>query len=150
LLLTNQTPPTKPGFNQMKTLTPDEKFFYDQAGYSYDPKTETQEQGRIKCAKRLAQAELCAKQNRVRYEWERDDITSKDFSDEKPYYSLYVCVAYHNGKAIDSLGGIDFGRGNRPHGQPYKRVVEAELSLDFYGEQINSFNAACSDIETVA
>ena len=37
-------------------MTPAE-FFFTHAGYSYDPKTETPEQGRAKCAQRLAEAE---------------------------------------------------------------------------------------------
>lgn len=32
------------------------------------------------------------------------------------------------GETLGSLCGIDFGRGNEPDGQPYARVVEAELA----------------------
>ena len=39
-------------------LTVDQLFFYENAGYSYDPKTETPEQGRIRCARDLADAEM--------------------------------------------------------------------------------------------
>src|SRR4051812_20711304 len=34
-----------------------EQFFYDHAGYGYDPKAETAEQGRERCARELAAAE---------------------------------------------------------------------------------------------
>lgn len=34
-----------------------EKFFYDHAGWSHDPATETSEQGRERCARELAAAE---------------------------------------------------------------------------------------------
>ena len=34
-------------------MTKQEQFFYDHAGWSYDPKTETPEQGRERCAKDL-------------------------------------------------------------------------------------------------
>lgn len=134
----------------MKTLTPDEQFFYDQAGYSYDPKTETQEQGRIKCAKRLAQVESFAKSKGIRYYWRRDqEIDSRDFSDEKPFYPLYECSAELNGESIGGLCGIDFGRGNKPTGQPYKRVVEAEIVWDAFHEWEESQAMACRDIETL-
>jgi hypothetical protein len=34
------------------------------------------------------------------------------------------------GKVVQSLGGVDFGRDGDPWGQPYARVVEAELALE--------------------
>lgn len=133
----------------MKKLTEAQQFFYDHAGYSYDPKRETAEQGRANCADHLAKVEAYAKQVGIRFEWEKDDIDSRDFSDEKPYYKLHVCIAYLNGKVVGSLGGIDFGRNGSPHGNTYKRVVEAELACDAYSEFINSHDAACRDIATI-
>lgn len=131
-------------------LTDQEQFFYDNAGYSYDPKTQTWEEGRIECAKHLAAVENHVKQSRIRFEWRVDQLCdSSEFSDEKPYYSLYECTALKNGKGIGSLGGIDFGRGNTYRSQPYKRVVEAEIACEDYRESVNQHLAACCDIETV-
>lgn len=127
-----------------------EDFFYEWAGYSYDPKTETQEEGRRKCAANLAASERHAKRVGIRYEWRVDqDIDSREFSNEKPYYSLWSCFCYRDGECINSLHGIDFGRGKKPYGEPYKRVVEAELALDSWIEQVESQDAACRDIATV-
>lgn len=130
-------------------LSDAEQFFYDQAGYYYDPKTETENQGHIRCAKLLAATEQHAKSSGIRYEWERDDLTSREFSDERPFYPLWVCIARKGGEVIGSLCGIDFGRGIKPQGQPYKRVVEAELAIEDYQEQAESFRMACADIATV-
>ena len=51
----------------LKTKAPklavDEKFFFDNAGYSYDPKIETAVEGKIRCAKQLALAERAAQIN---------------------------------------------------------------------------------------
>src|SRR6267154_1105829 len=56
-----------------KSLTPAELFFYEQAGYSYDPKTETQEQGRVRCAKSMANDEATASaMEGWHYEWQDD------------------------------------------------------------------------------
>lgn len=40
-----------------RKLTPAEQFFYDHAGYSYDPKRETARTGRRRCAIQAAQTE---------------------------------------------------------------------------------------------
>lgn len=125
-------------------------FFYEQAGWCYDPKIETSDQGKMRCAVALAKAERHAKSVGVQYQWRVDQHTdSREFSDEKPYYSLWSCFCYRNGECINSLHGIDFGRGKKPHGDPYKRVVEAELALEDWHEKEESQDAACRDIATV-
>lgn len=108
-----------------------EQFFFDNASFSYDPKTETQEQGRERCAKLLARAEQFALENDFSYEWMQDEITSEDHSDDEPFYPLWVCVMRDSeGNIIDSLSAIDFGEGGEPWGNNYRRIVEAELALD--------------------
>ncbi len=112
------------------TLTAAEKFFFDHAGYSYDPVTETPEQGRIRCARNLAAAEALAREAGVSFAWEVDqDIDSSDFDDSTDPWALWTCVAYDcTGAVAASLGGVDFGRDGTPHGDDYRRVVEAELA----------------------
>lgn len=106
-------------------------FFLSQAGYSYDPKTETPMQGRIRCAQLLAAAEKTAKEQNVSFRWEVGDMDSSEFSDETPAWQLWSVVAYkEDGTVFASLGGVDFGRDGEPWGQPYKRVVEAELACE--------------------
>lgn len=106
------------------------QFFKEQAGYSYDPKTETQAQGRHRCALSLARAERLAKEKGMDFQWEPCDTTSEEFSNKRPFYRLWACQAHLEGEVVGSLGGIDFGRDVEPWGQPYKRVVEAELALE--------------------
>lgn len=139
-------------------MNTNEQFFYENAGWSYDPKTETSEQGRQRCAKLLAQAEAWAKSNGVSYEWSKDDITNKDAlapgifpiaaSEPGPEYRLDQVLCYHHGEIIGSLGGIDFGYGVHRSQSDYKRVVEAELVIDAYLEAVETNRCACADIAT--
>ena len=115
----------------MTTAQTDAQFFYDKSGYSYDPAKETKEQGRKRGARRLANAEAWASQTGVSFEWEQDDITNEEFSNSRPFYYLWRVLARDaSGKVVSSLCGVDFGRDQEPWGQPYKRVVEAELALE--------------------
>jgi hypothetical protein len=56
-----------------KQLTADQFFFYQNAGYVYDSKTETPEQGRLRCAKELAAAEAIGQRLGYAFEWEFDE-----------------------------------------------------------------------------
>ncbi len=114
------------------------QFFLKHAGYSYDPKKETQIEGRRKCARALAEAERKAYAKGFDFEWELDSMTSAEWLEDdedggknrKPW-NTWACVARdNNGKVIGSLCGIDFGRNGEPWGDPYRRVVEAELALE--------------------
>lgn len=106
-------------------------FFYENAGFSYDPKKESEEAGRKRCARALADAEQGARNLGYSFDWEPDEIDSSDFSDERPAWGLFVCVMYRpDGTVCGSLSGVDFGRDGSPHADPYRRVVEAELALE--------------------
>jgi hypothetical protein len=119
-------------------MTPTE-FFYEHAGYSYDPAKETADQGRERCARELAKAEAYARRAGIEFSWEVDrDCLSSDWldpsedggRDNSPWYT-WICTAYdESGSAMASLGGVDFGRDGSPHGDPYGRVVEAELAAE--------------------
>ena len=106
------------------------QFFYDHAGWCYDPKTETPEQGRNRCAQTLADAHRSALSAGYTFEWDIDpDTDSSEFLDG-PVYELYICVLVSpEGDSAGSIGGVDFG----PTGdasEDYGRVVEAELAAD--------------------
>lgn len=108
-----------------------EQFFFDNAGYSYDPKTETQDQGRERFAKQYAAAEAWARDNGYSFNWEIDPgIDSSDFSNERPAWQLYQVTMFNSdGEVVDSMGGVDFGRDGTPWGDNYRRVCEAEMSV---------------------
>jgi len=112
------------------------QFFYDHAGWSHDPQIETSEQGRRKCAELLARVTSRAFNDGVYFDWSIDPcIDSSDFSSKSNPWSLWVCRMYDsNGNMVDSLCAIDFGRDGSPHGDPYKRVVEAELALSCFSD----------------
>lgn len=109
------------------------QFFHEHAGYSYDPKTETKQQGRARCAKALADAERRGREQGLSFAWSVDpDTDSSEFSDEKPAWALWQCVCRDQpGTVRASLHAIDFGRDGFPcASEPYARVVEAELALE--------------------
>lgn len=123
----------------MGTLNAVEQFFYDNAGYSYDPTTETPEQGRERGAVLIASAECWARETAYSFNWGIDpDGDSSDWIDDdedggknREPWRVWECFMYdEKGNIAQSLHGIDFGRYGKPWGDVYKRVVEAELALE--------------------
>lgn len=114
------------------TLTTSEQFFYEHAGYSRDPKTETKEEARERCARELAAAEKIGENRGYEFHWEIDpDTDSSDFDDSSEPWHLWQVVAEdRHGEPFGSLGGVDFGRDGDPHGEHYARVIQAELALE--------------------
>jgi hypothetical protein len=117
-----------------KALTADQLFFYEHAGYSYDPKTQTAEQGRINCAKSLADAEATGKRLGYEFEWDWDadpDLSWMDEQERQQEHEVLCCriVDPENRRySLASLCGItdpDSG---------YRRVVEAELAQEAIAE----------------
>lgn len=122
------------------------EFFYENAGFSFDPQTETAEEGKRRCANELAEAERWASDAGLSFAWAVDpDVNSSDHSDEPDPYSLWECVARDmNGDTVASLGAIDFGRDGDPWDDPYRRVVEAELAVEARQHILNNESAAPS------
>ena len=108
-------------------------FFYQQAGYSYRPGTETPSQGRRRCARALAAAERKASRAGFSFAWSIDpDASSLDWDESgvEPW-ALWQCVCLNmKGDAIASLHAIDFSADGEPWSDPYRRVVEAELAME--------------------
>jgi hypothetical protein len=103
------------------------KFFYDHAGYSYDPNTETRIQGRKRCARNLADAEEQARANNWSFEWQDDwsvcdHVQEFDTYTEQPKTCEGCILRDESGKVLASLWCIDDADAN------YRRVVEAELA----------------------
>ncbi len=117
-------------------------FFFKHAGYSYDPKTETPYEGRLRSARLLTLAEKKAKSHSWSFRWTPDyDTLSSDWVEDNkdggknrnPWHT-WGCIAYDDeSKIVGSLWGIDFGRNGEPWGHTYRRVVEAELALEYFG-----------------
>ena len=115
-----------------QSLSRDEAFFFEQAGYSYDPKKETKTQGRIRCARELAAAEKYAKEHtNWMFSWTYDELGcsgcecgSSDCAccAETEHETLVCTVRNSDGKVLASLGGIC------SPGRNYSRVIEAELA----------------------
>lgn len=106
-------------------------FFLKNAGFSYDPKKETPFKGRVRGARSLAEAERRASAEGCTFEWTQDDTTNREFTDEGAEYPLWHCLMRDAaGKAVGSLGGVDFGEDGAPWGDPYRRVIEAEMACE--------------------
>ena len=118
-------------------MTPAEQFFFDNAGYSYDPGAETPEQGRTRCAQRLAAAEEEADRCGWWVEWIDDG--------EEDGAQRWCALLRDSGSAVlGSLGGIDVCDG------PYARVVAAELAADELQEKADRLARQISLIRATA
>lgn len=130
-----------------KSLTPDQLFFFAHAGYSYDLKTETPEQGRVRCAVAMAEAERQGRNIGLEFEWSDDwgvgshkDFYGKGscYEEAEPHTCEQCVCKFENGDVAASLGCIDDASAN------YRRVVEAELAseaLHAYDKEIETLDA---------
>jgi hypothetical protein len=123
--------------NATITLTDAEQFFYDHAGYSHDPATETSEHGHARCAMDLAAAEQRIARGGYRIEWDQDyefDPYCACEDDDCPAKTgPAYCAALFSAdgiRVLASLCGITFERGHDYSDDPYARVVAAELALE--------------------
>lgn len=115
------------------------QFFHKHAGYSWTPGKETKAQGRARCAKALAAAEKAARESGAWFDWSIDPCASsadwiergKDGGPGRKPWQVWQCAMYdESGACVASLHSIDFGRDGEPYGDPYRRVVEAELASE--------------------
>lgn len=105
-------------------------FFYEHAGFSYNPETQTADEGRREGALRLAEAELWAKTNGIEIEWE-DDWEVGDhhaefgetYENGGPETCEQATITYE-GEIVASLGCIDDAS------DEYRRVIEAQLAVE--------------------
>ena|ERR1700678_354402 len=107
-------------------------FFLRNAGYSYNPETQTKQQGRSEGARLLAKAERDARALGYTFEW-RDDWTlgcshfefyGESYGHGEPSTCESCIMLDENGEVVQSLGCIDDAT------REYRRVVEAELALE--------------------
>lgn len=112
------------------TLTKQEQFFYDHAGYSV-AQGETKEQGHERSARELAKAETWALENSYTFETCPDYDADESFMDDEPQEyqdewrgkAWYVVMHDERLRVVQSLCGC-FGYSD------YERVVKAELALE--------------------
>ena len=116
-----------------KQLTENEFFFYQNAGYSYDPKIQTEDQGHIESAKRYAKTEQSILERGLTFEWYDDpdgcigcDCGSSDCDcASKRRHTCLVCVARDTeDQVVASLGSIC------EPSREYRRVIQAELAME--------------------
>ncbi len=116
-----------------------EQFFYDQAGWGYNPSSETPEEGRTAGAIRLADAEKMAQDAGYTFSWSDDweignhkEFFGADsaYADSEPDTCENCDMFDPDGNLVQSLGCIDDASSQ------YRRVVEAELALEQFADSI--------------
>src|SRR5688500_4393411 len=103
------------------------RFFFDRAGYSYDPATESPFQGRWRAARVLTDAERRLREGEYWVDVVPDDLPwDGDFPYDGPLWivSLYRGPWWEQ-ELLGSLSGVAC-----PQGDPYLRVVAAELAAE--------------------
>ncbi len=126
-------------------LTKAEQFFYDNAGWSYDPKVETSDEGKVKCAKVMAQAEIWARENCYSFQWDYERENPSDvfgkacpkrekcIDDKCPYAhynpknDFFCATIWDNSDTPEVVGSLGMIAAPSPE---YRRVVEAELAME--------------------
>lgn len=107
-----------------------EQFFFDNAGFSYDPETETPDEGKWRCARVLAEAEARLKAGPYFVGHEPDDQPwYGDFPYDGPLWFVTLYSVAGNVEGDEILGSI--GSVACEAGDPYMRVVAAELASEY-------------------
>lgn len=113
-------------------LTADEQFFFDHAGWSHDPLTESPREGRARCAQALAAAEVWARYNGYGVEWEDDGDGDHSYLDQPEFAGQDIWTCEHAG-IYNEDGNMLAGIGCVDNATPeYRRVVAAELALELF------------------
>ena len=112
-------------------------FFYTQAGYSYDPRIQTEVNSRLHGAIALATAETWARTHGVYFIWDNDlDAEAMNAVGEYGWYPAVSCLAMQHAEdpserphVLASLAGI-IESSDYTERDAYRRVIEANLALE--------------------
>lgn len=117
------------------------RFFYANAGSSYDPKRETKQQGRARGARLLAKAERDAANLGYTFSWREDYADYKNSLWDHAYWCQDAAAGVEHTHEVWGCVMLDE---NEQHAQSlwaiidpsaaYRRVVEAELALEELGK----------------
>ena len=113
----------------MNTLTALERFYYENAGYSYDPATQTPDEGRMVNARNMVSALRLTLGEGGVFRWVPDWVTDHErefdcYVDGGPETCEWVGL-YVDGELVASLGCVDDADDD------CRRVVEGELALEY-------------------
>lgn len=119
------------------------RFHWEHGGFSYDPATETADQGRARCALEAARAEAWAREQGIEFRWEDDwavtdhahEFCEDAYPDGNPE-TCEVCTAYLGDTMLAALGCIDDAS------DEYRRVIEAGLAAEARAELTRMMVAA--------
>jgi hypothetical protein len=114
-------------------------FFMKNAGFSWNPRIETEGEGRQRCAEELAAAEMWSANALCVIEWREDGDADRSFLPDDDCRPLYRCILTLPDGRTASLGSIDLGPDGfdtkgAGAGRSYARIVVAELALELMAE----------------
>ena len=110
------------------------EFFAEHAGLSYNPATETPEQGQERTGRALAAAEEWAESHGYVVTWEDDEDGDHSYLEQSEFdgYQITTCeqatLFDRDGNVLAALGCIDDATDD------YRRVVGAELAVQARAE----------------
>lgn len=128
-------------------LSPSEKLFYENAPYSYNPKKETEEEGRLRCAREAASAEAEAKRRGWSVEFERDgtilgeqegvfDVILHPATFRGDTYDGYDArLLDSEGRILAALGGVTFSE-NTDNSPDERRLIMTALAQEVIDAEI--------------
>lgn len=120
----------RPAVDDPANMTDAQRFFYEHAGWGYHPDRETPEQGRVRGARRLAEAEAWAKREGLSWRWEEDEDAVDSEGEWADWPCYWAALRDADGEILASLGGVMFADKGDETSDPYARVVTAELALE--------------------
>lgn len=119
-------------------------FFLEHAGYGYVPGEETEQEGKERCARVLADAEKRGTDLGLEIEFSPDPdadasfMDTEDYDDDDRYSAEFVCALVRDaeGEIVASLGSIHEDARDRQGARNYRRVIRAELFSEALPKQV--------------
>lgn len=128
------------------------RFFYENAGASWNPATETPEQGRQRGAERLAQVEAWGQRSGY---WfgvgiDPDPMWDDDVERETTDYDQYIVALYSTtGERVATVGSIDIGPDVDPDWHPHIRLIKAELLFEVAPDDVEHIKIPADELAMI-
>lgn len=123
------------------------RFFYENAGASWNPETETPEEGRHRCAERLAQVEAWGARSGYCFAIQVDPDAG--MVSDTDYDQFEVRMYSTDGELVGAIGAIDIGPDADPDWSDHVRVVKAELLSEVAPDDTEHIEIAADELAMI-